>query len=595
LSVEVEIPNTFLHWLTWNSLYASLALVGVALLLRFWKRAPASVAHLCWWLVFIRLLLPIDFGLPFSIGSLLPPVESASGEPVVLVSFPFAMADSAVGSSVPANVAPDGISWTMVLLSFWGVGALSTLVWVFHRRRRVTTLLRGARDVENPVALEALSDCSRELRVSTRVRLVHGEGLVSPFTTGILRPVIWVPTKLLEHLDPDLLRCLIAHELVHVKRRDDLFIRLELLIQSLFFFHPLVWLAGARLDRTREQACDQHVVTAFGVTPRDYGRSLLETLRLNLLVANPLASFGGGRKRSLEMRLRALSTIPKMNRIALAIPFVAAWLLLPMARSVTAAPSLPTNAPTILTASVPDLSEASSLSSGDEIMRVGDDIAPPRVIKRVEPEYPKEARKNRATGVVVLEAVIDESGRVESVKALEDLPFGLTEAALDAVRQWEFEPATLGGKPVKVFFNLTVKFKLAPGVKLTHPLPAGRVTSGFGDEQAREGETMKVHSGTDLAAPKGTPVLAAADGEVVTATAYDPDRVSAGTFVIIDHGSATKTFYSHLDTIAVAPGQRVRAGDTIGTVGNTGVSSGPHLHFEVWSADHPVDPMRLIK
>ncbi|HSN69521.1 MAG TPA: TonB family protein, partial [Thermoanaerobaculia bacterium] len=97
--------------------------------------------------------------------------------------------------------------------------------------------------------------------------------------------------------------------------------------------------------------------------------------------------------------------------------------------------------------------------------RVGDDVKAPKVITRIDPKYPEEARAERASGIVIVEALIGTDGAVKDVKPLKWLPFGLTEAAVDAVRQWTFEPATKNGVPVPVAFSVTINFKLDGGEK----------------------------------------------------------------------------------------------------------------------------------
>lgn len=87
-------------------------------------------------------------------------------------------------------------------------------------------------------------------------------------------------------------------------------------------------------------------------------------------------------------------------------------------------------------------------------------IVRPKRLHYVEPQYTEIARKVRREGVVILETVIDTEGRVQDVRVLKDLGFGLTESAVEAVRQWTYEPALLNGKPVAVYFNLTVNFRL---------------------------------------------------------------------------------------------------------------------------------------
>lgn len=96
----------------------------------------------------------------------------------------------------------------------------------------------------------------------------------------------------------------------------------------------------------------------------------------------------------------------------------------------------------------------------DGYYRVGRDVYAPHVIKRVEPSYNATARRDGISGIVIIEAKIDENGKVRDTLILKDLPDNLGQAAADAIRQWEFTPGVRDGKPVPVIFNLTVDFKL---------------------------------------------------------------------------------------------------------------------------------------
>lgn len=99
--------------------------------------------------------------------------------------------------------------------------------------------------------------------------------------------------------------------------------------------------------------------------------------------------------------------------------------------------------------------------SDESPRRIAGDVRPPVRVHDVAPRYPLEARVERIQGVVILQAVIDQEGTVLEVKALKGLPMGLTEAALDAVRQWRFEPARdASGKAVSVYYNLTINFRI---------------------------------------------------------------------------------------------------------------------------------------
>jgi protein TonB len=87
-------------------------------------------------------------------------------------------------------------------------------------------------------------------------------------------------------------------------------------------------------------------------------------------------------------------------------------------------------------------------------------VKAPVAVERAQPEYTDAARKAKVTGVVVVEAIIDEHGNVDHVKVVKGLPAGLSDQAEKAVRRWKFRPGTLNGKAVSTIFNLTVTFKL---------------------------------------------------------------------------------------------------------------------------------------
>jgi len=108
-----------------------------------------------------------------------------------------------------------------------------------------------------------------------------------------------------------------------------------------------------------------------------------------------------------------------------------------------------------------------ALSASAQPYRVGGDVKAPVIEHRVEPAYTAEAARARISGIIIVEATIDETGHVAHVEVLKPLPFGLDQAAVDAVKQWTFKPATLNGNPVPVYFNLTVSFRLPESQSIT--------------------------------------------------------------------------------------------------------------------------------
>ncbi len=135
-----------------------------------------------------------------------------------------------------------------------------------------------------------------------------------------------------------------------------------------------------------------------------------------------------------------------------------------------------------------------------------------------------------------------------------------------------------GGKSAKKFL-------------IRKPVPAGRLTSGFGYRRHPILGRMILHAGVDYAAPRGTPILAAGNGIVEKA-----GRSSGyGNLIVVKHTNGYETAYGHQSRFAkgIRPGVRVHQGQVIGYVGSTGLSTGPHVHFEIRVNHQPVDPLRI--
>jgi murein DD-endopeptidase MepM/ murein hydrolase activator NlpD len=117
----------------------------------------------------------------------------------------------------------------------------------------------------------------------------------------------------------------------------------------------------------------------------------------------------------------------------------------------------------------------------------------------------------------------------------------------------------------------------------------GRITSTFGMRRHPILGYMRMHSGLDFGAAYGSPIFAVTDGVV----AYAGRKGGYGNFVQLNHGGGLATGYGHMSRIAARAGSRVRRGQIIGYVGSTGLSTGPHLHYELYRGGHPVNPMSV--
>lgn len=117
-----------------------------------------------------------------------------------------------------------------------------------------------------------------------------------------------------------------------------------------------------------------------------------------------------------------------------------------------------------------------------------------------------------------------------------------------------------------------------------------RIASGFGFRLHPVFKTWRMHTGIDFTAQIGTPIYATGDGKVI-----NPSGLTGyGKVIVIDHGFGYETLYAHCSKIIVMPGQKVKRGEIIGYVGNSGVSTGPHVHYEVLKNGVPVNPVNYF-
>lgn len=120
----------------------------------------------------------------------------------------------------------------------------------------------------------------------------------------------------------------------------------------------------------------------------------------------------------------------------------------------------------------------------------------------------------------------------------------------------------------------------------------GPITGVYGSRRTYNGEERNWHKGTDFAAPTGTPVKAPTDAKVALAL---PNSFYNGNLIILDHGHQLFSIYAHLNSMTVEKGDEIRQGDIIGTVGSTGRSTGPHLHWGVYWRQMALDPLLWLE
>jgi len=268
----------------WQStIFASAALV-LSLALR---KNRAQTRYWLWLAASIKFLVP--FSLLVTIGERLDwrthivlsrPASSA----IEQISQPFTMTPMV---STPA--APESAPILPVVGSLWLAGAAVVVSIWFMRWRRLEAQARGA----------------MPLPISSPIPVMTLTSRMEPGVFGVIRPVLLLPEGIAERLSPAQLSAILAHELCHLRRRDNLAAAVHMVVEALFWFHPLVWWIGARLVEERERACDEEVLR-MGNEPQAYAEGILNVCKFYL--ESPLRCAAGVTGADLKRRIAAIMT-----------------------------------------------------------------------------------------------------------------------------------------------------------------------------------------------------------------------------------------------------------------------------------------------
>jgi TonB family protein len=476
----------------WQSTLFALAAGLVTLTLR---NNTAGVRYWVWFAASIKFLVP--FSLLARAGAQLgfvvaPPRET----PIVAFMMDMTAVPVPTETSFPIMA---------IIAVVWVAGSLCVLgVWALQLMR-ITALVRSA----EPSGIAA----------PLAVKFVKAK--VEPGLVGIGQPILLMPAGIASALTPAEMQSILAHEVCHLRRRDNLTAAAHMLVQALFWFHPLTWWIGGKLVEERERACDEAVVGS-GNEPSTYAEAILKVCRF--YVRSPLICASGVSGADLKQRVEEIMMNRKAQSLsvakkvilsaaaiaALATPIVLGWTRAPEASSLV--PVLPpthgfTAADVLASPALPYDEFLAAVERGDvdKIMvieaHVMGNYADGRFFQTDAPKslwndhtglavmrangvtimvpprgdpsrpnigaagiYPAESKAAKEEGSAVLNLTVDETGDVAVAEIAQSTGFERLDLAAVAAAEsdWRFMPGRVNGEPAVMQMKIKINFKLDP-------------------------------------------------------------------------------------------------------------------------------------
>ena len=337
-----EIAQTIIGILSVQSVYALVLFPLVWGLVKCCRRRYPLWQHGLWFLILLRLVLPPDIASPLSAGHLIrsitpnfisqqffafpnahPILSDNQNQYAATLSNAITLGVQKSSMLVPEIDSRPATSshstsqewFYLIVFSSWLVVAGFLLVQFLRKRRRFWKIAGKGRTIKDPVVLDIVQAWQRQLHIRRRIKVKAVASGLPSFTMGLFRPVVVLPEHLISKVGSAALEPVLAHELVHVKRWDDLAICLQELVRIVYFFHPLVWFVMPRLTWTREAACDVTVLSQGTLSPGTYGKQMLAFLRSQALPEKPLRCLAEFTAAAREIAFRLKQIQEKENNM----------------------------------------------------------------------------------------------------------------------------------------------------------------------------------------------------------------------------------------------------------------------------------------
>ena len=297
-----------------NHLWQSTVFVAAAWTMTLLLRTNRAYVRYMFWLVSSAKLL-VPFSLLIGLGGFLQrPQHAAIGSQPTLYSVVDVMTQPFSRNMMLPVVSKGYITslgerfatcLPVVTVAVWLCGAVTVLLIWYARWRRVSAMLGRAVSIEQAREVEILRRMEGISGLRTRIPVLRSQEAMEPGIFGIFRPILMWPDRLSELLEDQHIEAILAHEMTHVKHRDNLAATLHMMVEAAFWFYPIVWWIEKRIVEERERACDEAVVQ-LGNSAAIYAEGLLKACRF--CVESPLVCVSGIKGADLKTRVARIMT-----------------------------------------------------------------------------------------------------------------------------------------------------------------------------------------------------------------------------------------------------------------------------------------------
>lgn len=521
------------------------------------------------------------------------------------------------------NIKNDFIYWLYAWFpKIWLIISISILLY-YYVIYKIYIIKLDVIEEKNIMIENIINTQKHNMKITKNIKYAFSNKINTPITIGIINKKIIIP-KNFEILD---YKYIMKHELFHLKNKDVEFKFMCVLLESIYFFNPIIKLLTKQINEIIELNCDYNILEKENdLYRKEYGNILLKQIENNgnrqyKLVTN----FASSRRNIMDRFKNILNEKSRKKSITITCVFISfiiisviAMIFIPNINIAATDNKIMQNDAHVEMFHIAEgnIVQTNEKSDNEKITselvqnnKVEDNV---NIVKQVqennvivnENDNDKKILANsvqnnkieeKENTIKVIEGNIvktnekDNNDKIESEKVVNTVIDKTNNKEENTKEDKNIENNETYVEKVKNTEKTLENNNSVNTQKKVFPLNSTyRITTNFKEElQFSEG---KIHNGIDYATKEGEKIFAVMSGKVIS-VGY---KFDCGNFIILDHGNGIRTIYNHCSNVLKKQGEDVNAGDVIAKVGSTGMSTGPHLHFEVQKNGVPVNPITYL-